>query len=374
MADLSTKTRRRRRLALGALAGIALGAFALGAALGDGPPPKPSLVSTLSAPHLAGQRIVAGFDGTEVPPALVRAIRGGEVAGVILFADNLPDRAAARRLTASLQAIRHPPRVRDPLLVMVDQEGGEVKRLAGAPTASAAQMGARGGAFSRDQGERTAASLSGAGFNVDLAPVLDVARPAGVIAATERGFGATPAAVAATAVPFAEGLEAGGVAATAKHFPGLGAAAENTDFAVQRIGLSKEELRGIDEAPYRAFVESGGAMVMLGTAIYPAFSPLPAAFARPIASGELRERLGFEGVSITDALETVAVRRFGGPPRAALAAARAGTDLLLFTDSGEARQGWRALVAGLRSGALDRDDFEDSADRVLELRGRLGGG
>ena len=374
MADLSARTRRRRRLALGALAGIALGAFALGAALGDGPPPKPSPASTLSVPHLAGERIVAGFDGTAVPPRLKRAIRAGEVTGVILFADNLPDRAAARRLTASLQAIRRPPKLRDPLLIMVDQEGGEVKRLAGAPSASAAQMGARGGAYSRAQGRRTAANLSAAGFNVDLAPVLDVARPGGVIAATERGFGDTPATVAATAIPFAEGLEAGGVAATAKHFPGLGAAAENTDFAVQRIGLSKALLRQVDEAPYRDFVHAGGAMVMLGTAIYPAFSPRPAACARPIATGELRDRLGFDGVSITDALETVAVRRFGGPPKAALAAARAGTDLLLFTDPGEARQGWRALVAGLRSGALDRQEFEDSAERVLELRDRLGAG
>lgn len=374
MAYSSPRTRRRRRLALGALAGVALGAFALGAALGDGPPPQPSPASTLSVPQLAGERIVAGFDGAEVPPALRRGIRAGEVAGVILFADNLPDRAAARRLAASLQAIRRPPKLRDPLLVMVDQEGGQVKRLPGAPSASAAQMGARGGAYSRAQGERTAASLSGAGFNVDLAPVLDVARPGGVIAATERGFGSTSAAVAATAVPFAEGLEAGGVAATAKHFPGLGAAAGNTDFAVQRIGLSKAALRQVDEAPYRDFVDAGGAMVMLGTAIYPAFSPRPAAFARAIATGELRDRLGFDGVSITDALETVAVRRFGGPPKAALAAARAGTDLLLFTDPGEARQGWRALVRGLRSGALDRQEFEDSAERVLELRDRLGAG
>ena len=76
-------------------------------------------------------------------------------------------------------------------------------------------------------------------------------RPGGVIADTERGFGSTRAQVAATAVPFATGLQDGGVAATAKHFPGLGAASENTDFEAQRIGLSKAELRDVDEAPYR---------------------------------------------------------------------------------------------------------------------------
>jgi beta-N-acetylhexosaminidase len=369
--DPRRATRRRRRIALAALAGLAAGAFALGAAMGDGPPPRPSLASTLSIPRLAGERIVTGFEGTTVPASLARSIRAGEVAGVILFADNLPDRATARRLTASLQAIGRPAGLRDPLLVMVDQEGGQVVRVSGAPTVSAAAMGARGATFSRTQGERTAANLRNLGIGVDLAPVLDVARPGGVIAATERGFGASAAAVSATSIPFAEGLQAGGVAATAKHFPGLGAATENTDFAVQRIGLPVATLRRVDEAPYRAFAAAGGDLVMLSTAIYPALSPKPAAFARPIATGELRSRIGFEGVSITDALETVAVRSFGGPAKAGLAAARAGTDLLLFADPGEAAAARRSLTARLRAGGLDRAEFEASVQRVLELRHRL---
>src|SRR4029079_9844098 len=90
-----------------------------------------------------------------------------------------------------------------------------VKRLSGAPTASAATMGARGAAFSREQGRRTAANLRDVGVNVDLAPVLDVGRSGGVIAETERSFGATAARVSATAIPFAEALQAGGSRATA---------------------------------------------------------------------------------------------------------------------------------------------------------------
>jgi beta-N-acetylhexosaminidase len=312
---------RRRRLALGTLAGLAAGAFAFGAALGDSPAPRPEVASTLPASRLAGERIVTGLSGTAVSAGLEMAIREGRVAGVILFDDNLPSRAAGRRLVARLEAIRRPPGLRDPLLIMVDQEGGQVKRVAGAPSASAAEMGARGAAFSREQGRRTAANLRELGINVDLAPVLDVARAGGTIAATERGFGSSAERVAATAVPFAEGLQAGGVAATAKHFPGLGAAAENTDFAVQRIGLPKAALRAVDEAPYRAFADAGGDLVMLSTAIYPALAPDPAAFARPIATGELRGRLGFEGVSITDALDTVAVRAYGGPATAGIAPA-----------------------------------------------------
>jgi beta-N-acetylhexosaminidase len=361
----------RRRLLLGTAIGLAAAAFVLGAVLDDSPPPRVEAASTLSIARLAGERILTGLSGTTVSPGLKTAIGEGRVAGVVLFDENLPSRAAGRQLITRLQAVRRPPALRDPLLVMVDQEGGLVKRVGGAPSASAAEMGARGAAFSREQGRRTAANLRDLGVNVDLAPVLDVARPGGTIAATERGFGPTAAQVAATAVPFAAGLQQGGVAATAKHFPGLGAAPENTDFAVQRLGLSKQMLRGVDEAPYRAFAAAGGDLVMLSTAIYPALSARPAAFSRAIATGELRARIGFEGVSITDALETVAVRAFGGPAQAGVAAATAGSDLLLFTSLGAAERAWRALSVQLRAGGFDRAEFEAAAQRVLDLRREL---
>lgn len=361
---------RRRRLAIAALGLAAAAAFAFGAALGDGQAPRLEVAQTLPASQLAGERIVVGLGGDEVSPALRGAIHRGEIAGVVLFAGNFPSRAAGRRLIRRLQAIPRHPALRDPLLVMVDQEGGLVKRIGGAPSASAAEMGARGAAFSRRQGRLTARNLRDVGVNVDLAPVLDVARPGGTIAATERGFGATAKRVTATAIPFAEGLQRG-VAATGKHFPGFGAASENTDFAVERIDLSKARLRAVDEAPYRAFAEAGGKLVMLSTAIYPAFSDRPAAFTSAVATGELRGRIGFEGVSITDALNTVAVDSFGGPVKGGLAAVGAGVDLLLFADLRPALRTQRALVARLRSGALPRPRFEEAAQRVLDLRREL---
>ncbi|MGC1852952.1 MAG: glycoside hydrolase family 3 N-terminal domain-containing protein, partial [Solirubrobacterales bacterium] len=178
--------------------------------------------------------------------------------------------------------------------------------------------------------------------------------------------------VAATAVPFAEGLQAGGVAATGKHFPGLGAARLNTDDAAQRIGLQSGTLREVDGAPFRRFAQAGGEMVMLSTAIYPALSPHPAAFSRAIATAELRGRVDFKGVSITDALDTAAARAFGDTAEVARAAASAGTDLLLYTDPREAARAYRTLMSGLRSGTFARAAFEQSAGRVLRLRHRLG--
>lgn len=360
-------------MAVGVACGLAIGAFAFGAVLSDrGSAPAPGAASLLSLRQLAGERLIVGFPGTKVPGALRRAIRQGGLAGVILFAENLPSRAAARSLVGEIESIHRPAGLRDPLLVMVDQEGGLVKRIDGPPTASAAQMGAVGPALSHDQGRATAANLRRVGINVDLAPVLDVARPGGTIASTDRGFASDAAGVEATAVPFATGLQDRGVAATAKHFPGLGAAAENTDFAVQRIDLPKSMLRAVDERPYRRFIAAGGRLVMLSTAIYPAFSSKPAAFAKPIATGELRRRLGFDGVSVTDALESTAVRDFGGPAAAARAATAAGTDLLLFTDYRASAAAGRALLRRLRRSPPARTAFEASADRVLRLRRALG--
>ena len=328
-----------------------------------------SVVDRLTDHELAGQRVIATFDGTSVPRDVKRGIRTGRLGGIVLFAENVPSRSAARSVTRQLQKVRRPSGLdRYPLPIMIDQEGGLVKRLSGAPTASAKTMGRRGPSFSRTQGKRTGKNLKNAGINIDLAPVLDVARPGGEIANTDRGFGSTAKRVSATAIPFAKGLQANGVAATAKHFPGLGSVTLNTDDAVQKIRLSKRALRKVDEAPYKPFVRADGGLVMVGTAIYTAFGDKPAAFEKKIVTGELRDRLGFDGVAVTDALETVAGKAFGGSKRVAIAGARSGMDLFLFTHVKEAAKAEDALAERLHGGGLKRSDFEASVQRILTMR------
>ena len=369
-----------RKLGAWAVAGVAsclvLGLAAWGILGGGGsvgPREAPSPSAGLAPGQLAGQRMVAGFGGRDLPTRLRRAIRQGRIGGVILFAGNLPDRQAARRLTRRIQAVPRPKRLRPyPLLIMVDQEGGLVKRLAGAPRVSAAEMGRRGPAFSRRQGVLTGRNLRNAGINMDLAPVLDVARPGGDIFATGRAFGTTVRKVERTAIPFAGGLESTGVASTGKHFPGLGKIQANTDFSVQVVRSSRAAIRKVDEAPFRAYSRAGGDAVMVGTAVYPAFGRRPAAFNARIVRGELRGRVGFRGVTITDALGTVAARAFGGPRRTTVAAARAGVDLLLFGDPREPLRGQQALLDALREGRIPAGRFRSSVDRILELRARVG--
>jgi beta-N-acetylhexosaminidase len=363
----------RRRGLIALAVGVAAALIGAHAVLDDGATRTAGFdAGDLSVRELAGQRLVAGFTGERPPPQLRRMISRGELAGVVLFSDNFDGRSEARSLIRGLQRIRRPRGLRDPLLVMVDQEGGLVKRLPGPPTASAAQMGRRGAAFARDQGKRTGRALARAGFNVDLAPVLDVGRPGGVIDQEGRSFGSSAAKVSETAVPFADGLVTGGVAASGKHFPGLGAAEVNTDFGVAQIDLPKATLRTVDEAPFGAFADAGGRVVMLSTAIYPALSERPAAFSRAIATTELRGQIDFHGVSITDALQSAAAKAFGGPAKVGRAAARAGTDLLLFRQYTGAAQAGAALRASLRARRLPRAGFEASVQRVLDLRSSFG--
>src|SRR3954470_16015126 len=151
--------RRRRRGVLVGLSCLAVLAVAFGASLGDGQSPRPGPATTLGLGQLAGERIVVGVTGTSIPPGLRGAVRRGRVAGVVLFAGNFPSRAAGRRLIAELQAIPRPPKLRSPLLIMVDQEGGQVKRLTGGPAASALVMGAPRAGFSGHEGRRTGANL-----------------------------------------------------------------------------------------------------------------------------------------------------------------------------------------------------------------------
>ncbi len=202
------------------------------------PPPA---VPPQSSIQLAGQRVVFAFDGTEIPRNLRLRIQRGEAAGVLLFGANVQSIAQVRRLTRRLQAIQRPAGLNVPLIVMTDQEGGQVKRLPGAPTKSPPQMTSV--ADARAQGRATARTLSSAGVNVDLAPVVDVARAGSQMEHEGRSFGRSTSTVSTRARGFVSGLGAGGVAATAKHFPGFGAASANTDNAAVTIRSSLGTLR-----------------------------------------------------------------------------------------------------------------------------------
>jgi beta-N-acetylhexosaminidase len=331
--------------------------------------PLRSATESLSPAQLAGQRMIFGFDGTRAPRDLLRRIARGEAAGVILFERNIESRAQLRRLTDALQRWR--PAGDPPLLVTIDQEGGIVKRLEGAPRRSALALGQTGDeALARAEGLNTARNLRGVGVNVDLAPVVDIGRPGRIMRAQGRAYSSSPATVTRMAGAFMRGLHDGGVAATAKHFPGLGGAHFDQDRQMNTIDVSAETLRAEDYAPYEALAKDGLELVMTSTAMYPALDDArPAVFSPRILGDELRDRAGFEGVTITDSLGTESATRFGSPERRALRAARAGNDLLLFASSYAA--GVRGAATIARVIASGRLPGEPSADRIARLRAIL---
>jgi beta-N-acetylhexosaminidase len=324
----------------------------------------------LTAEQLAGQRIVFAFQGPTPPPGLLTRIRRGEAGAVILFGGNVSGERQAEALIARLQGVVRPRGLREPLLIMVDQEGGAVRRLPGGPEPSAATIGARGSVARAEAAGRVAGRvLSAVGANVNLAPVADVPRPGTVIEREQRAFGRDPERVARMAAAYADGLWVTGVAGAAKHFPGLGPAPANTDDRGVTLDVGAEELREIDERPFVELIEREIPLVMLSTAVYPALDAKPAALSRPIATNELRRRLGFEGVSISDALDTPALEPFGSVDQTAVASARAGTDLLIYATGYAA--GDRAadgLAQAIRTSRVTRRSSVASLSRILALR------
>ena len=233
-------------------------------------------------------------------------------------------------------------------------------------------MGATGDAAAvRAEGVATARNLRGVGVNVDLAPVLDLGLPGSFQRATGRAFGAAPVAVSRYGGAFADGLAAGGVLAAAKHFPGLGRASADEDMRLNRIEVDRDVLRAADEAPFADAARRGVPLTMVSTGVYPALSGRPAMFAPSIATRELRDVVGFDGVAITDDLEVPALAALS-PERKALAAVRAGNDLLLFCQSASAAErGAAALRRAVAQGKIARAAIDAGAARVLALRDRL---
>jgi beta-N-acetylhexosaminidase len=296
---------------------------------------------------------------------------------VIFFADNIASRSQLHAVAAQLDAAAEASPVKAPLLLMTDQEGGEVRRLPGAPVPSAKQIGASAHPVSaaRAAGRAAAKNLLAAGLDVNLAPVLDVYRAAGnFIDEFGRSFGMDPAVVGRLGAAFLHAEQAAGVASTAKHFPGLGAAtrSQDTDARPVTLRLSRHAIRTVDERPYASAIAAGVKLVMLSWARYPALSgQRPAGLSKAIVQGELRRRLGFKGVTITDALEAGALRGYGGTGARAVKAARAGMDLVLCA-SGDPAQGGAAvdaLASAFKQGRLGATAFARAANRVLALRG-----
>ncbi|RCK70369.1 glycoside hydrolase family 3 protein [Desertihabitans brevis] len=320
----------------------------------DGPP---------DATRAGLRRLLASFPGTTVPPWVRQALLDG-VGGVVLFAENTPDLITTRRLCDELHAIA------PDVLIMVDEEGGDVSRLEAVTGSSIPGNAALGVlddvATTGRVGRALGALLHAVGIDIDLAPCLDVAsQPRNPVIGT-RSFGADAQLVARHGDAFVRGMAEGGVAACAKHYPGHGATEVDSHAGLPVLDVGLAELEARDGLPFRTAVAAGLEAVMTAHVVVPELGPDPASLSA-WSSQRLRTD-GFDGLIITDALGMRAVGDDLG--RAAVAAVAAGADLLCLDAPHERdaelafRQALDALTAAFADGTLDLAATAEADRRV----------
>jgi beta-N-acetylhexosaminidase len=303
--------------------------------------------------------------GTLVGPPSTRflaRIRNGKMGGVVLLRNGWLTRRTAGRVTAQLQQAACTRG--EPLLIAVDQEGGIVRRLAWAPPTEAPDQ-MTSASVAQSQAVETAAALRSVGIDVDFAPVVDTPdSPRSFLGS--RAFSRSRTWNAELARAFVDGLQANGVAATAKHFPGLGLAGGNTDHGRIVIPAAAWKLReGL--LPFESAIHAGVKLVMVSTAIYPNLDAAqrPAAFSSTIVNGLLRNELGFKGVTVTDSLTAPAADRI---PHTATRAMLAGSDLLIFGGESASERGYATLADDQAGSPRLQARLTQAAARIRALK------
>lgn len=372
----------RRQFSKAAIAGV-LTATVLpatgGTALAASRRPSPAQASTLTPQQLAGQRVIYSYPGLTPPQSLFNDIQAGQAAGVIFFGENISSTTQIAGVVSQLRQAQAQSPIPQPLLLMTDQEGGLVRRLPGAPTLSEKQIGQSADPVTAatDAGTGAGQNLASVGMNVNLAPVLDVYYKSGnFIDQYQRSYSNNAATCASCGQAFITAQQATGVAATAKHFPGLGSATknQNTDTGPVTLTVTLSKLRSVDEVPYPSAVSAGVKLVMVSWATYTALdSSHPAGLSATIVNNELRGRNAFTGVTITDAIEAGALNAFGTTGQRAVSAAAAGMDLILCSarDTTQGEAATTALATAYTNGQLDQAAFNAAVNRITTLRASL---
>ena len=315
--------------------------------------------------------LMVGFPSTAPDDEVKRLIDDG-VMGVILFKRNVttPEQTAA--LIETLK--RHAGR---PLCAAVDQEGGRVARLRGAPFTNLPPMrelGRRGDeALCERTGRLLAHEVRAVGFDWDFAPVLDVDTNPKNPVIGDRSFHQTAERVAALGVALARGMEAGGVASCAKHFPGHGDTEKDSHLDLPRLAHGLERLRRVELLPFAAYAKAKLASVMTAHVIFDALDPgVPATMSRAALQGLLREELGFEGVLVSDDLEMKAIAEHFSVEDAAVRSLAAGCDLFLVCHKAPVqRRVIEALARAVQEGRVSEARLDEATQRVQAMMKRF---
>lgn len=311
--------------------------------------------------------LFVGFHGKAPSAEVLELIRRG-VAGVVLFSRNVDDAGQVAGLVAELKRAAGRP-----LLVAIDQEGGRVARLKAAqgftelPTMRA--LGTVDDvALAREVGGLLGRELRAVGIDQDYAPVVDVdTNPANPVIG-DRALSSDPEVVGRLGAALAQGLQAAGVAACAKHFPGHGDTIQDSHHDLPRLPHPLERLERVELAPFRALAKAGVASVMTAHVVFEALDPVRPATLSPTVMRLLRERCGFQGCAVSDDLEMSAVAEHFPLEEAAPGAVAAGVDALLVCHTAEVQHRAIDLVrAAVEQGRIPGERLAEARARVHRL-------
>lgn len=321
------------------------------------------------------QHLMLAFEGETVSPWLAERLETSPPAGVTLFRGlnmSSPDQVA--ELVEHLQDLNGDDA---PLLVAVDQEGGQLQGLVDStPFAGNMALGAVDDTdLTRRVAEAMAIELTAVGINLNYAPVADVASRPGNPSLGVRSFGEDPSLVARHVVAAVNGFRDGGVLSTLKHFPGKGEASVDPHYELPTMHLDRSRLESIELPPFREGIIAGSDLLMTGHYAVPELTgsaDIPVSMSRQAVENFVRCELDFDGLVITDALDMGAVHQNGDLEGDIIATMAGGTDLLLCMATGPQRDRARAAVAhGIESGLIPDETLLRSVERISRVRRSL---
>ena len=320
-----------------------------------------------------GERIMVGFDGHAASSDVKRMIRDYGVGHVILFDRNVDGPEQVADLVRELQAVARDAGHSLPLLLAVDQEGGRVARLrepwtVWPPMRAVGRTGSED--IARKVGAALAAELSACGIRCDLAPDVDVDTNPKNPVIGDRSFGDDPVLVGRLGAALIRGLQAGGVAACAKHFPGHGDTDVDSHLDLPAVDHPRSRLDEVELLPFRKAIEAGVASIMTAHVVVRSLDDAgPATLSPRVIDGLLRKEMKYEGMIVSDDLEMKAVAERWGVGAGAVKAAQAGCDLLPVCTTTEAQvEAVESLIRAVEDETLSRTSMDDACTRIRRLK------
>jgi beta-N-acetylhexosaminidase len=319
-----------------------------------------------------GQLFAVSFRGTTPEPAFLSALHAQGFGGVVLYGRNYQSSAQLKALVHTLQSYS-----RFPLLISTDQEGGAVVRIHGAaPTFPSEATYGRSGSAAKVYGDAatTAKRLRSLGLNMNLAPVVDVLSnlrsPIG-----DRSYGSNPRLVAALSAAAIRGYQQHRLAATAKHFIGLGHTSIDSHQSLPTVNRTLAQLDAVDLVPFRAAIQAGVSALLVAHVALPAIDPVrnrPASLSPAIIGGVIRRHLGFGGLVMTDSLAMGALPK-GNTAEAAVEALSAGADMLLISADHDIPTAVFVdaidhVVSAVQAGRISRSRVNSAVARIFALK------